>query len=504
MSFSTIQIKYSIVTDRPESLAVGELAYSQSLETLWIGYADGTVQEIGGKAFINQLGGLEATVQAIEESISSSGNLSQSIDALRAHIDGIDGQLATLATSDNLQVVQAAVDELSNRVSSVEQEAADALSVETGERADADLALGDRIDQAIQKAETELDEAVAVLDGQINTLSQDTETQILGLQSKDTAIEQSLANIEQEAADALATAVGALNDQVSAEASARQAADVGLQGAIDNAVAELQDAIDTETAVRVAANQAIGEALTTTQQAVSAAIDTERDARVAADLELSQRIDGLDTSLGGNGDVTFAKVTIAGDLIVQGTTTTVESEVVTIKDPVITLAEGVEVADGLDRGVEYKYIGGTGVASSGFFGVDTTDNKFKFIPEATVVGNKFTGAVGTLVADVEGNSTTSSRLEAPVDIALSGEVSGVVSFDGSANATISVGVDAVHEAVPTKLVRRDAQGGVKFAGVEATSVTAAQKSTFKGGIDGAKDDGSFSNVTGMIISGGTF
>jgi hypothetical protein len=104
-----------------------------------------------------------------------------------------------------------------------------------------------------------------------------------------------------------------------------------------------------------------------------------------------------DLTVGGN-------TTITGNLQVTGTTTTVDSTVVTIKDPVIELGDDT-TDDNLDRGIKFKY--NDSGAKHGFFGFRDSDHKFVLIPEATngVNAQVFTGNAGTLVADVEGNVT---------------------------------------------------------------------------------------------------
>lgn len=57
---NTIQVKFSAVTSTPTSLAVGELAYSDASDTLFIGDNTGTPVAIGGAAAFTKLAGIEA------------------------------------------------------------------------------------------------------------------------------------------------------------------------------------------------------------------------------------------------------------------------------------------------------------------------------------------------------------------------------------------------------------------------------------------------------------
>lgn len=88
-------------------------------------------------------------------------------------------------------------------------------------------------------------------------------------------------------------------------------------------------------------------------------------------------------------------LTVTGDLIVQGTTTTVNSTEVSISDPVIELAyDTTNVAsDGLDRGVRFKWGNGTAV-KEGFFGFDIQTQRFVFKPDESATTDNFSAPWG--------------------------------------------------------------------------------------------------------------
>ena len=106
------------------------------------------------------------------------------------------------------------------------------------------------------------------------------------------------------------------------------------------------------------------------------------------------------------GITTSGNVTIGGNLTVDGSTTTVNSTITTLDDPIITLGGDTPPAsdDNKDRGVEFRYHTGSG-AKIGFFGFDDSNGKFTFIPDATNTAEVFSGSVGTIVANLEGNVT---------------------------------------------------------------------------------------------------
>jgi len=91
-------------------------------------------------------------------------------------------------------------------------------------------------------------------------------------------------------------------------------------------------------------------------------------------------------------------VTIAGNLTVNGTTTTVNSTTVTIDDPIFTLggdsAPGSD--DNKDRGIEFRYHDGSS-ARIGFFGYDDSNTAFTLFTEATNSSEVFSGTVGNAI-----------------------------------------------------------------------------------------------------------
>jgi hypothetical protein len=96
-------------------------------------------------------------------------------------------------------------------------------------------------------------------------------------------------------------------------------------------------------------------------------------------------------------------VVIAGNLQVDGTTTTINSTTITIDDPIMVLggdsAAGSD--DNKDRGILYKWYGGTSAATrKGFFGMDDSlvdaggMGTFVYIPHASISSEVTSGTVG--------------------------------------------------------------------------------------------------------------
>jgi hypothetical protein len=99
-------------------------------------------------------------------------------------------------------------------------------------------------------------------------------------------------------------------------------------------------------------------------------------------------------------------VTISGNLTVSGTTTQVDSTVVTVADPIFTL--GADAQDSKDRGVVMKY--NDGASKIAWMGMDDTDNKFKYIAAATNTSEVLSGTLGNAAfGEIDGTLTTASQ-----------------------------------------------------------------------------------------------
>ena len=102
-------------------------------------------------------------------------------------------------------------------------------------------------------------------------------------------------------------------------------------------------------------------------------------------------------------------LTVTGNLVVNGTTTQVDSTVTMLSDPIITLSKDTQtVNDGKDRGIEFKYY--DTAEKLGFFGWDRSANAFTFVPDATNGSEVISGSVGnaifnTVTADLTGDVT---------------------------------------------------------------------------------------------------
>jgi hypothetical protein len=164
----------------------------------------------------------------------------------------------------------------------------------------------------------------------------------------------------------------------------------------------------------------------------------------------------LDQSIKADATPTFAGLTITGNLVTNGTTTTVNATQMDVQDPVMRLASN-NGADIRDIGLVGKYNDGADKHTALFR--DASDGKWKLITGSTqadistaneiVAAN---GSTGTLVATIEGNVTgaltgnadTATTLAATRTFAITGGgiTAAAQNFNGSQNVSLSASIDA--------------------------------------------------------------
>jgi hypothetical protein len=163
-----------------------------------------------------------------------------------------------------------------------------------------------------------------------------------------------------------------------------------------------------------------------------------------------------------NGDVIFSQdINVAGNLTVNGTTTYLNTETVTLEDPILVLGSisgnPSTSDDNKDRGVQFNWHNGSS-AKTGFFGFDDSVGKFTFVPDATIAGEVVSGAAGVIVADLEGNADTATGLSGVVTVQLSNQLSGNSTFQNAGdtcNISASLTADAITDQIEIGTVDGD-------------------------------------------------
>jgi hypothetical protein len=206
-------------------------------------------------------------------------------------------------------------------------------------------------------------------------------------------------------------------------------------------------------------------------------------------------------------------VVIAGNLTVQGTTTTVESTTITIDDPVIALADNTtsNTSDGLDRGVRFKWGTGSAVAT-GFFGFDIQTERFVFTKDETVTSDDFSSpwsdaefgdvyATGADIGNIQVGITGDNEIDTVSGNLTIDSAGGTVTVDDnlSVTGTVTLTNDLAVTEGGTGVSSFTDNGVLYGDGSNALDVTAAgsQYDILQAGAGGVPE---FSN----IIDGGTY
>ena len=139
-----------------------------------------------------------------------------------------------------------------------------------------------------------------------------------------------------------------------------------------------------------------------TQQSIKAYVDDSvagisSSSLIVGDTSIALTDTGTDGTITFKADnntemtITDSGVVIAGNLQVDGTTTTVNSTTTTVDDPIMTLggdtAPGSD--DNKDRGIEFRYYDTS--AKVGFFGFDDSEGDFIVLKDATNTAEVFSG-----------------------------------------------------------------------------------------------------------------
>jgi len=129
------------------------------------------------------------------------------------------------------------------------------------------------------------------------------------------------------------------------------------------------------------------------------------------------QVNGNVTLGNASGDTvqTTGNMTVGGNLTVNGTTTSVNSTQTTLTDPMIELAKDTSSADGLDRGVRFKWHNGSAV-KDGFFGFDIQTQRFSFTPDEDLSGgDNASSPWGDLnIGDIYGTGATLDNIRIAV------------------------------------------------------------------------------------------
>jgi hypothetical protein len=105
-------------------------------------------------------------------------------------------------------------------------------------------------------------------------------------------------------------------------------------------------------------------------------------------------------SLSGDITVSGVDLRVQGNLIVEGSTTSIESVTTVVEDPVFTLGGNatLNLNDGKDRGIEFRYYDSS--SKLGFFGWDNSAGIYVFLRDATNSSEQFIGTKADVTANL--------------------------------------------------------------------------------------------------------
>jgi len=215
---------------------------------------------------------------------------------------------------------------------------------------------------------------------------------------------------------------------------------------------------------------------------------------------------------------TQGNLTVGGNLTVSGTTTSVDSTVVTLADPVMELAKDTSSADGLDRGIRFKWHNGSAV-KDGFFGFDIQTQRFSFTPDEDLSGgDNASSPWGDLnIGDIYGTGATLDAVRVGITAAneidtTSGnlildsaggtvQVDDILQVTGAASAaslTLTTDLAVAHGGTGVSSFTGDAVITSNAGGTALSYVTSSSEGAIM------QFNGSGVPIASVIIDGGTY
>lgn len=160
-------------------------------------------------------------------------------------------------------------------------------------------------------------------------------------------------------------------------------------------------------------------------------------------------------------------LTVAGNLLVTGNTISVETEILQVTDPILTLGIDANILDYKDRGVEFRYFDtDTNSIQRGFFGWQRSNDRFVFFKSATRTDDTFTGTLGDVQTnDIHVENLFAKQVRLQDDIAERTNHHIFYSSDGERvfpntreGIQASMGLIPSTSSKPDRLILRDASG----------------------------------------------
>lgn len=400
-----------------------------------------------------------------------------------------------------------------------------AINTEILDRKNADAALQTAIDNEAKTRKTADDKLTADLSKEVSDRTDAVRTEEEARTAADAKLTSDLAaevtaRTEADAAETAARTAAdkTLTDNLAKEVSDREAAVSQEATARTDGDANLQTAIDTEKADRTAAVKTVSDAVAKETEDRTAAVTAENTARVEADRTLQNNIDAenaarteADTTLQNNIDLKADKTALPTkvselqndsdfqsgaqvDAKIAEATTTVynyKGAVNTPDDlPAGSKQNPNKVGDTYNdksTGMNYVWDGKAwdalgAVTTLATLGVTATAEELNYAKGVTSAIQ--TQIDSKLAADA--NAVSAAKLETARNIALNGDVTGTVAFDGSADVTVNA-VIASESVEPAMLLAatEEEKAAFRTAIAAASAADLATETTAREATDAA-------------------
>ena len=190
-------------------------------------------------------------------------------------------------------------------------------------------------------------------------------------------------------------------------------------------------------------------------------------------------------AVGTSASVTFANVNTTGDVVVggnltvNGTTTTFNTETLAVEDNIVVLNSNVSASPLTNAGIEVERGTSDNVSlrwneSTDSWELTEDGSTYKNIAVGQDVETSssvtFANVTSNLIGDVTGNADTATALETARTIELSGDVSGSAAFDGTSNinifTTVNTGSVAINELYGVNITSPEEFQTLEYNGTE--------------------------------------
>ena len=549
-SMSTIRIKRNALSAVPSGLTFGEPAFVDGLNSLYVAKNDGTSMRVGAEIDTtvtlgtsdNKIPTQKAVKTYIDNNIAG-GSIS-SLNGLTGAVTIYGGSgISVAAAGGGITLTNTGVQSLNGATGAVTNVARtnEGNTYSVQQVMNAGLTAGGT-STSLFSTSTTVQNTTGLLTLQANDRAQNSILRVLGSNGLSTSYNNDIKPQTTQASNlvhTLPSTTGTL-----------------LNTAVTSAVAGTGISVSASTGAVTFTNTGVQSAVAGNQITVSGATGAVTIAVSATPSFTSISTSG-DGTVGGN-------LVVTGNLTINGTTTTVNSNTMTIDDPLITLGTSgglpISASDsGKDRGIVFNYYDTAG--RTGFFGWDASTAEFVFQKSSTVSGEEVAGVsygnlhvadlrlqngavIDTIVGSAAGSQTHTFRdyggkivsvngepttgyilkgnssaahtwqdpnaagftayaatsLATARNIALSGDVTGTVSFDGTANVSISTTIAANSVALGTDTTG-DYVSSVLGSGIGITVMgTVGENATFTV-TSGATSANSASQIVARDASG---